>query len=315
MIRLFTNLFSCDKITLGVDIMKSGFVSIVGRPNVGKSTLLNSIVNAKVAITSNVAGTTRNLVEGIYNEEDTQIIFIDTPGVNKPLSKLGKILSKETLSVLEDIDVILFLVDASTSIGGGDKFIMNILKNSKCPVVLVLNKIDKITNEELFNKIIEYKDLFTFSDIVPISALKDDNIEELIKVIKPYLKDNIRYYDKNEITNLTPSFMISELVREKVLRLTSDEVPHSITCVTTHLKEYPDLVEAYVDIIVERESQKRIVIGKNGSKLKEIGTKARREIEDMYYGKKVYLELFCKVVEGWKDKEAYLKELGFDSHE
>ena len=292
--------------------MKSGFVSIIGRPNVGKSTLLNSIVNAKVAITSNVAGTTRNLVEGIYNEDDTQIIFIDTPGINKPLSKLGKILSKETLSTLEDIDAILFLVDASEKVGAGDKFIMNILKNTKCPVILVLNKIDKISNEELYNKIVEYKDIFTFSDIVPVSALKDDNVEELINVIKPYLKDNIRYYDKNEITNLNPKFMIAELVREKVLRLTHDEVPHSVTCVTTHLEESVDLVEVYVNIIVERESQKRIVIGKNGSMLKEIGTKSRKEIEDMYNGKKVYLELFCKVIEGWKDKELYLREFGFE---
>ena len=250
--------------------MRSGFVSIIGRPNVGKSTLLNSIVNAKVAITSNVAGTTRNLVEGIYNEDDTQIIFIDTPGINKPLSKLGKILSRETLSTLEDIDAILFLVDASEKVGAGDKFIMNILKNTKCPVILVLNKIDKISNEELYNKIVEYKDIFTFSDIVPVSALKDDNVEELINVIKPYLKDNIRYYDKNEITNLNPKFMIAELVREKVLRLTHDEVPHSVTCVTTHLEETVDLVEVYVNIIVERESQKRIIIGKNGSMLKEI---------------------------------------------
>ena len=295
--------------------MKSGFVSIIGRPNVGKSTLLNSIVNAKVAITSNVAGTTRNLVEGIYNEDDTQIIFIDTPGINKPLSKLGKILSKETLSTLEDIDAILFLVDASEKIGGGDKFIMNILKGVNCPIILVLNKIDKITNEELYNKIVEYKDLFTFSDIVPVSALKDDNVEELINVIKPYLKDNIRYYDKNEITNLNPKFMIAELVREKVLRLTHDEVPHSVTCVTTHLEETYDLVEVYVNIIVERESQKRIVIGKNGSMLKEIGTKSRKEIEEMYNGKKVYLELFCKVIEGWKDKELYLREFGFEKNE
>ncbi len=295
--------------------MRSGFVSIIGRPNVGKSTLLNSIVNAKVAITSNVAGTTRNLVEGIYNEDDTQIIFIDTPGINKPLSKLGKILSKETLSTLEDIDAILFLVDASEKVGAGDKFIMNILKNTKCPVILVLNKIDKISNEELYNKIVEYKDIFTFSDIVPVSALKDDNVEELINVIKPYLKDNIRYYDKNEITNLNPKFMIAELVREKVLRLTHDEVPHSVTCVTTHLEETVDLVEVYVNIIVERESQKRIIIGKNGSMLKEIGTKSRKEIEDMYYGKKVYLELFCKVIEGWKDKELYLREFGFEKNE
>lgn len=290
--------------------MRSGFVSIIGRPNTGKSTLLNSIVNAKLAITSNVAGTTRNTIEGIYNEPDTQIIFIDTPGIHKPQNKLGKILNRESYSAIKDIDAILFLVDASEKYGRGDEFILKTLKQSATPVILVLNKIDKISDEALVAKINEYKDLYPFSDIVPVSALKDDNISELIKVVKGYLKDNIRYYNTDQITNLNPKFMISELVREKVLRLTNNEVPHSVTCVTSHYEIKPDIVEVYVDIIVDRDSLKKIIIGKGGSMLKEIGTQARVDIESMF-DKKVYLELYCKTVPKWREKDALLRDLGF----
>lgn len=293
--------------------MRSGFVSIVGRPNVGKSTLLNSIVNAKLAITSDVAGTTRNTIEGIYNEEDTQIIFIDTPGIHKPQNKLGKMLNRESYSVLRDIDAILLVVDAKEKFGKGDEFVLRALKNTDTPVILVINKIDKISTEALFHKVNEYKDLFNFSDIVPVSALNDDNIKELINVIKNYLTDNIRYYSENQITNLDPKFMISELVREKVLRLTHNEVPHSVTCVTNKYEVKKDIVNVYVDIIVDRNSLKKIIIGKNGAMLKEIGVLARPDIESMF-GKKVYLELYCKTVENWRDRELHLKELGFDQN-
>lgn len=294
--------------------MKSGFVSIIGRPNTGKSTLLNSIVNAKLAITSNVAGTTRNTIEGIYNEPETQIIFIDTPGIHKPKNKLGKILNKETYTAIKDIDVILFLIDASEKMGRGDEFILKTLKSTDVPVVLVINKIDKISPEELVKIIDEYKDVYTFSDIVPISALKDDNIEELLKVVKSYLKDNIRYYNSDQVTNLNPKFMISELVREKVLRLTTEEVPHSVTCVTTHYEVKKDIVEVYVDIIVDRDSLKKIIIGKGGAMLKEIGSQARIDIESMF-DKKVYLELYCKTVPKWRDREMLLRDLGFSQDE
>ncbi len=294
--------------------MKSGFVSIIGRPNTGKSTLLNSIVNAKLAITSNVAGTTRNTIEGIYNEPETQIIFIDTPGIHKPKNKLGKILNKETYTAIKDIDVILFLIDASEKMGRGDEFILKTLKSTDVPVVLVINKIDKISPEELVKVIDEYKDVYTFSDIVPISALKDDNIEELLKVVKSYLKDNIRYYNSDQVTNLNPKFMISELVREKVLRLTTEEVPHSVTCVTTHYEVKKDIVEVYVDIIVDRDSLKKIIIGKGGAMLKEIGSQARVDIESMF-DKKVYLELYCKTVPKWRDREMLLRDLGFSQDE
>lgn len=294
--------------------MKSGFVSIIGRPNTGKSTLLNSIVNAKLAITSNVAGTTRNTIEGIYNEPDTQIIFIDTPGIHKPKNKLGKILNKETYTATKDIDVILFLIDASLKFGRGDEFILKTLRMSDVPVILVINKIDKISNEDLVQVINECKDVYPFSDIVPISALKDDNVSELIEVVKTYLKDSIRYYGPDQITNLNPKFMISELVREKVLRLTSEEVPHSVTCVTTHYEVKKDIVEVYVDIIVDRDSLKKIIIGKGGAMLKEIGTQARADIETMF-DKKVYLELYCKTVPKWRDREMLLRDLGFSQDE
>lgn len=293
-----------------VNVMRSGFVSIVGRPNVGKSTLLNSIVNAKLAITSNVPGTTRNTIEGIYNDHDCQIIFIDTPGIHKPQNKLGRILNRESYTALRDIDAILFLVDASQTLGSGDEFILRSLKGANVPVVLVINKIDKISTEELVKKINEYKDLFMFSDIVPVSALKDDNIQELIRVVKVYLKDSIRYYNEDQVTNLSPKFMMSELVREKVLRLTSNEVPHSVTCVTTHYEVKKDIVEVYVDIIVDRDSLKKIIIGKGGAMLKEIGSQARSDIESMF-DKKVYLELYCRTVPKWREREAMLKDLGF----
>ncbi len=294
--------------------MKSGFVSIIGRPNVGKSTLLNSIVNAKLAITSNVPGTTRNTIEGIYNEPETQIIFIDTPGIHKPQNRLGKVLNRESYTALRDIDAILFLVDAKEPYGKGEEFILRSLKTTNIPVILVINKIDKISNEDLINKINEYKDIYPFSDIVPISAMNDDNVDELIRVVKTYLKDNIRYYNSDQITNLNPKFMISELVREKVLRLTSNEVPHSVTCVTTHYEVKKDIVEVYVDIIVDRDSLKKIIIGKGGSMLKTIGSQARVDIESMF-DKKVYLELYCKTVPKWRDREALLKELGFSKNE
>lgn len=290
--------------------MKSGFASIIGRPNVGKSTLLNAIVDAKVAITSEVSGTTRNTIEGVYNDNDGQIIFIDTPGIHKPINRLGKLLNRESYSMLTNVDVILFLVDASSKYGKGDEFIIRALKNNDVPVILVLNKIDRITDEQLLDKINEYKDLFSFADIVPVSALKDDNIKELIKVVKNYMNDNIRYYDENTITNLHPKFMISEVVREKVLHLTKNEVPHSVSCVTTHYEVKNDIVEVYVDIIVDRDSLKKIIIGKNGTMIKNIGTLARTDIEIMF-GKKVYLELYCKSIPKWRDRENYLKELGF----
>ena len=291
--------------------MKSWFVSLIGRPNVGKSTLLNTLINQKIAITSNKPQTTRNIIQGIYNEEGYQIVFIDTPGIHKPINKLGKILNKEAQSLTKDVDCILFVVDAEDGIGTGDKKIMDQLKGSDCPVILILNKIDKISKDDIIKAINDYKDLFDFAEIIPISALKQENIKELIETIKKYLTDNLRYFDDDMITSSSISFMSSELVREKLLRMTEEEIPHSITCVTSKFEEKKDIINITVDIIVDRDPIKKIVIGKNGSLLKAVGIEARKDIESLL-GKQVYLELYVKTIKNWRDKERYFKELGFN---
>lgn len=293
--------------------MRSGFVSIIGRPNTGKSTLLNTILKTHLAIVSNVAGTTRNAIQGVYNDEETQIIFIDTPGLHKPQDRLGKLLNQDAYQSLDDIDVVLFVVDASAPLGKGDKFITQALKNTTAPVILVLNKIDKLDNEGILNAINTYKELYDFSDIVPISAIKDDNVNRLISVIKKYLTDDIKYYDDDTLTNTSVRFIIGELVREKILNLTNDEVPHSVTCVTTLYEEKKDIININVDIIVDRDSLKKIIIGHNGQMIKNIGTYARRDIEAMLH-KQIYLELYVKTIKNWRDKEKYLTELGFKDY-
>lgn len=295
--------------------MKSGFVSIIGRPNVGKSTLINTIINRKVAITSNVSGTTRNIIQGIYNDTDTQIVFVDTPGIHKPINRLGKVLNKEALALTKDVDLILFVVDVASGIGKGDMFILESLKNNDVPVILVLNKIDEITTEKLFRTIDEFKDIYPFVEVVPTSGLKNDNVDHLINVIKKYLHDEVKYFPDEYYTSSSMKFMASEIVREKLLQVTEDEIPHSITCITTLFEEKKDIVNISVDIIVDRDNIKRIIIGKNGSRLKTVGTLARTEIESELVGKKVYLELFVKTIKNWKDKEKYLVELGFIDNE
>ena len=295
--------------------MKSGFVSIIGRPNVGKSTLINTIINRKVAITSNVSGTTRNIIQGIYNDSDTQIVFVDTPGIHKPINRLGKVLNKEALALTKDVDLILFVVDVASGIGKGDMFILESLKNNEVPVILVLNKIDEITTEKLFKTIDEFKDIYPFVEVVPTSGLKNDNVDHLINVIKKYLHDEVKYFPDEYYTSSSMKFMASEIVREKLLQVTEDEIPHSITCITTLFEEKKDIVNISVDIIVDRDNIKRIIIGKNGSRLKTVGTLARTEIESELVGKKVYLELFVKTIKNWKDKEKYLVELGFIDNE
>lgn len=294
--------------------MKSGFVSIIGRPNTGKSTLLNTILHNHIAIVSNVAGTTRNAIQGVYNDDNTQIIFIDTPGIHKPQDKLGKYLNKQSYEALDDIDAILFVVDGTAKLGKGDTFITQTFKNSNIPVILVINKIDKLNDEGILKAINEYKDLYDFADIIPISALTDDNINRLINVIKKYITDDIKYYEDGTITNTSILFMTAELVREKILNLTNEEVPHSVTCVTTYMKDRGNIVDINVDIIIDRDSLKKIIIGSGGSMLKEIGSLARKDIEKML-GKQVYLELYVKTIKNWRDKERYLADLGFKDYE
>lgn len=290
--------------------MKSGFVSFIGRPNVGKSTLLNSILGKRVAITSDKPQTTRNMIQGIYNDNDTQIVFVDTPGIHKPQNKLGKVLNKQAYFTINDVDIVIMVVDITEKIGTGDKFVIDILKNIDKPVFLVINKIDKLQREEILKKIDEYQKLYDFAEIVPVSARKKDNVDRLIEVIKKYLPDSIKYFDDNTITNSSPSFIISEFIREKVLDLTEEEIPHSVTCIVEDITEEENILNISATIVVDRENLKKIIIGKNGSMIKEIGIRSRKDIEE-YFGKKVYLDLFVKVVPKWRDKEKFLNMIGY----
>lgn len=291
--------------------MKSGFVSLIGRPNVGKSTLLNTLINQKIAITSNKPQTTRNIIQGIYNDDGYQIVFVDTPGIHKPLNKLGKVLNKEAQSLTKDVDLVLFVVDASEGIGAGDKKIISSFIETNSPVILVLNKVDRMNEEQIIKAINDYKDLYNFAEIVPISALSKSNVDRLIKVIKKYMTDDMRYFDDDMITTSTLNFLVSEFVREKIFRMTEEEIPHSITCITSKYEEKKNIVNITVDIIVDRDSIKKIVIGKQGSLLKAVGIEARKDIENLI-DKKVYLELYVKTIKNWRDKEKYLNELGFN---
>jgi len=294
--------------------LKSGYVSIVGRPNVGKSTLINSILETKLAITSNKAGTTRNIIQGVYEDDNSQIVFVDTPGIHKPINKLGTILNKKAYNTNENVDLILFLVDVEAGIGKGDMFVLDRIKEENLPIILVLNKVDRIPKDKLLEIIMKYKDLHDFAEIFPISALKNDNVNELIKTIKNYLPNEGKIFDDETFTNISTNFYISEIVREKVLRKTRQEVPHSVTCLVEKKIEEKDKVIIQSVIIVDRESIKKIIVGKNASMLKEIGIEARCDLEE-YFGKKVYLELFVKVIKNWREKEKYLKELGLDDLE
>ncbi|MDY5993413.1 MAG: GTPase Era [Bacilli bacterium] len=290
--------------------MKCGFVSLVGRPNVGKSTLLNSILGMKLAITSNVSGTTRNVIQGIYNDDDSQIIFVDTPGIHKPNDKLGTLMNKKAYTYTEGVDVILFLVDISKGFGKGDKFILDKFKEKDAVVFLLLNKIDLVKDKSvLLERINELKELYDFKEIIPISALKDDNIKLLIDCIKKYLPESEAIYSEEELTNVTTRFIISEFVREKILELTRDEVPHTVTCYVENYEEDEKTVHIQVLIVVDRDNIKKIIIGKQGQMLKEIGTRARHDMEE-FLGKKVYLETYVKTLKNWRDQEKYFLELG-----
>ena len=290
--------------------MKCGFVSIVGRPNVGKSSLLNSILGFKLAITSNVSGTTRNTIQGIYNDDDSQIIFVDTPGIHKPIDKLGSLMNKKAYNNIEGVDVILFLVDISKGYGKGDQFILDKIKDKGIPIFLLLNKIDLVKNKEkLLKDIDELKELYDFNEIIPLSATKNDNVSLLINCIKKQLNEMDRVFSEEELTNVSTRFIMAEFVREKVLELTHDEIPHTVTCYVENYEEDKNIVHIQVLIVVDRDNIKKIIIGKNGSLLKEIGTKARYDMEK-FLGKKVFLETYVKTLKNWRDQEKYFLELG-----
>ena len=290
--------------------MRCGFVSLVGRPNVGKSTLLNELLGMKLAITSNVSGTTRNIIQGIYNDEDSQIIFIDTPGIHKPTHKLGNLMNKKAYNNTEGVDVILFLVDVYHGFGRGDEFVLNRIKDHDIPVFLLLNKIDQIKDKSiLLSRIAELKEKYDFAEIIPISAVKHDNLDTLIAVLKKYLPEMEKIYSEEDLTNVSTKFIMAEFVREKVLELTKQEIPHTVTCYVENYEEEENLVHIQVLIVVDRENVKKIIIGKNGSMLKEIGSRARYDMEK-FLGKKVFLETYVKTLKNWRDEEKYFLELG-----
>lgn len=290
---------------------KSGFVSIIGRPNVGKSTFVNRVIGHKIAIMSDKAQTTRNKIQGVMTRDDAQIIFIDTPGIHKPKHKLGDYMMRVAKNTLSGIDAIMFMVNVNEDIGRGDEYIMEMLKNVKTPIFLVLNKIDLVHPDTLMPKIEQYQSYMDFTDIIPISALEGLNVDHFIDVLKSFLPEGPKYYPDNQISDHPEQFVVSEIIREKILHLTSEEIPHAIGVnVDRMIKEDEDRVRIEATIYVERDSQKGIVIGKGGKKLKEVGKRARRDIE-MLLGSKVYLELWVKVQRDWRNKVNFIRQIGY----
>lgn len=290
---------------------KSGFVSIIGRPNVGKSTFMNRVIGHKIAIMSDKAQTTRNKIQGVMTREDAQIIFLDTPGIHKPKHKLGDYMMRVAKNTLSEIDAIMFMVNVNEDIGRGDEYIMEMLKNVKTPVFLVLNKIDLVHPDALMPKIEKYKTYMDFTEIVPISALEGLNVDHFIDVLKNYLPEGPKYYPDDQISDHPEQFVVGEIIREKILHLTSEEIPHAIGVnVDRMIKESEERVRIEATIFVERDSQKGIVIGKGGKKLKEVGKRARRDIE-MLLGSKVYLELWVKVQKDWRNKVNFIRQMGY----
>ena len=293
-------------------MFKSGFVSIVGRPNVGKSTLLNQILKTKLAIMSDVAQTTRNTIQGIYTDDEAQIIFMDTPGIHKPQDGLGNFMNTTALNSIYGVDMVLFIAPANETIGRGDRFIIERLKEADGPVFLLRNKCDLVSKEEVVKKLTEWKELFDFKEIIPISALEDQNVDTLISTIKNYLNEGMMYYPKDQMTDHPERFVMAEFIREKILYFTREEVPHSVAIVVERMAEQEDgSVEVIATIVVDRKSQKGILIGKQGSMIKKIRQNAQREMK-RFLQTPVHLELFVKVENNWRNKQKYLKEFGYN---
>lgn len=294
-------------------MFKSGFVSIVGRPNVGKSTLMNNVVGEKIAIMSDKPQTTRNTIQAVYTDEDCQIVFLDTPGIHKPKNKLGEFMVKSATDAFKNVDLVLFVVDDSKKIGPGDRKIIEDLKGIKTPVILVLNKIDKLEEAELFELMHLYSKEEVFKEIVPISALKGRNVNELLKVIGKYLEEGPKYFPDYMITDQPERVLVSELIREKVLHYLDDEVPHGVAVEIEKMKarKDKDIVDISAVIYCERESHKGIIIGKNGRKLKGIGKSAREDMEFLL-GSKINLQLWVKVKENWRNLQNYISDFGYN---
>lgn len=292
--------------------MKSGFVTIIGRPNVGKSTLLNNVLGQKIVIMSNKPQTTRNTIQGVYTGDDCQIVFMDTPGIHKPHHELGKMMVDSAYQSIKGVDAILFMVSAIEPIGAGDKMIIEKLSVVKKPIFLVINKIDELKNKTEIDKVIfGYKDLLEFKAIIPISAKESTNVSHLLEEVKGCLSEGPMYYPKDTITDHPERFIISEFIREKVLYFTSEEIPHSTAVIIDSLKPNDEgVLEIYASIIVERDSQKGIVIGKGGELLKKVTRLAKRDIERLL-GTKIVLEIWVKVKKDWRNKKTDLQNFGY----
>lgn len=289
---------------------KSGFATLIGRPNVGKSTLMNALIGQKIAITSNKPQTTRNRIQTVYTSEEGQIVFLDTPGIHKAKNKLGDYMVRVAEKTLSEVDVILWLVEPTTYIGAGEQHIIEQLKHSKTPVILVINKIDTVKKDDLFAVIDVYRKQMEFAEIVPVSAFKKTNTDELIKCIMQYLPYGPAFYDEDTITDQPERQIVAELIREQALRTLNDEIPHGIAVTIESMKEQKNVVEIQATIICERDSHKGIIIGKGGSMLKKIGTNARYGIEDLLE-RKVNLQLWVKVKKDWRDSDYLLKNFGY----
>ena len=297
-------------------MFKSGFVSIVGRPNVGKSTLMNNVVGEKIAIMSDKPKTTRNTIQAVYTDDESQVVFLDTPGIHKPKNKLGEIMVKAATDAFSNVDLILFVVDSSRKIGPGDRRIMEDLRGSKTPIVLVINKIDQIEDkDELFDIIKMYDDEKMFKEIVPISALKGKNVKTLINVIKEDLEEGPKYFPDYMVTDQPERVLIAELIREKVLHYVDDEVPHGVAVEIERMKARKDkeIIDISAVIYCERDSHKGIIIGKGGRKLKGIGKSARQDIE-LLLGSKINLQLWVKVKENWRNLQNYINNFGLNDN-
>ncbi len=290
--------------------MKSGFIALVGRPNAGKSTLINALIKSKIAIISNKAQTTRNQIRGIRTDENSQLIFIDTPGIHKPHHELGSMMNKEAFNAAKGVDLIYLIVDASAEFGKGDEFILEAIKRYKVPTFLILNKIDLINKENLFKIITEYNSKHDFAEIIPISAYTNENLDDLIETSKKYMEDGIKYYPDDQICDYPEQFIISEIIREKILELTEEEIPHSVAVVIERMGRKKGKLLINAMILVERDSQKGIIIGKAGSMIKKVGISARNDIEGIL-GENIYLELFVRVEKDWRNRKSKLQQLGF----
>lgn len=291
---------------------KSGFVTIIGRPNVGKSTLMNHLIGQKIAITSSKAQTTRNRIQTVYTGENGQIVFLDTPGINRARNKLGEYMLCTAENTLKEVDVVLWLVEPTTFIGAGERYIIEKLSKIHTPVILVINKIDTVLQEEVFKAINTYKEVYDFKEIVPVSALRDNNTDELIKTIFDYLEEGPQYYDPDTITDQPERAIVAEMIREKALRLLDKEIPHGIAVVIDRMKDRDSggIVDIDATIICERDSHKGIIIGKQGSMLKKIGTQARKDMENLL-DTRVNLKLWVKVKKDWRDSDFLLKNYGY----